>query len=173
MWAFFIFLVLSLNLHRSQYNQASCVFVVKQVQSMDLITYRTSWCLILQYSLAVHAQTAQGCFQKQKGGEHSIRHVIIMFCLIGVWSYVLINACTYLSFSKAVLQLLWCQKIIVFSNWHFRDLSNVNCEELGPLPPGWEIRNTATGRVYFVDHNNRTTQFTDPRLSANLHLVLK
>lgn len=55
----------------------------------------------------------------------------------------------------------------------FRDLSNVNCEELGPLPPGWEIRNTATGRVYFVDHNNRTTQFTDPRLSANLHLVLK
>ncbi|KAF3846896.1 hypothetical protein F7725_003974 [Dissostichus mawsoni] len=44
--------------------------------------------------------------------------------------------------------------------------------ELGPLPPGWEIRNTATGRVYFVDHNNRTTQFTDPRLSANLHLVL-
>lgn len=56
---------------------------------------------------------------------------------------------------------------------HLRDLSNVNCEELGPLPPGWEIRNTATGRVYFVDHNNRTTQFTDPRLSANLHLVLK
>lgn len=54
-----------------------------------------------------------------------------------------------------------------------RDLSNVNCEELGPLPPGWEIRNTATGRVYFVDHNNRTTQFTDPRLSANLHRVLK
>ncbi|XP_035515514.1 E3 ubiquitin-protein ligase SMURF2-like [Morone saxatilis] len=62
------------------------------------------------------------------------------------------------------------------STWHDprvpRDLSNVNCEELGPLPPGWEIRNTATGRVYFVDHNNRTTQFTDPRLSANLHLVL-
>uniref|UniRef100_A0A673BKP7 E3 ubiquitin-protein ligase SMURF1 n=1 Tax=Sphaeramia orbicularis TaxID=375764 RepID=A0A673BKP7_9TELE len=60
------------------------------------------------------------------------------------------------------------------STWHDprvpRDLSNVNCEELGPLPPGWEIRNTATGRVYFVDHNNRTTQFTDPRLSANLHL---
>uniref|UniRef100_A0A665VR73 HECT-type E3 ubiquitin transferase n=1 Tax=Echeneis naucrates TaxID=173247 RepID=A0A665VR73_ECHNA len=68
------------------------------------------------------------------------------------------------------------------STWHdprvpsihfflYRDLSNVNCEELGPLPPGWEIRNTATGRVYFVDHNNRTTQFTDPRLSANLHLL--
>uniref|UniRef100_A0AAX7UJF6 E3 ubiquitin-protein ligase n=1 Tax=Astatotilapia calliptera TaxID=8154 RepID=A0AAX7UJF6_ASTCA len=59
---------------------------------------------------------------------------------------------------------------LIFFFW-FRDLSNVNCEELGPLPPGWEIRNTATGRVYFVDHNNRTTQFTDPRLSANLHLL--
>uniref|UniRef100_A0A672LVQ7 WW domain-containing protein n=1 Tax=Sinocyclocheilus grahami TaxID=75366 RepID=A0A672LVQ7_SINGR len=41
---------------------------------------------------------------------------------------------------------------------------------LGPLPPGWEIRNTATGRVYFVDHNNRTTQFTDPRLSVPFNL---
>uniref|UniRef100_A0A669BFE8 E3 ubiquitin-protein ligase n=1 Tax=Oreochromis niloticus TaxID=8128 RepID=A0A669BFE8_ORENI len=61
--------------------------------------------------------------------------------------------------------------IFLFFFFWFRDLSNVNCEELGPLPPGWEIRNTATGRVYFVDHNNRTTQFTDPRLSANLHLL--
>uniref|UniRef100_A0A673MDB8 E3 ubiquitin-protein ligase n=1 Tax=Sinocyclocheilus rhinocerous TaxID=307959 RepID=A0A673MDB8_9TELE len=58
--------------------------------------------------------------------------------------------------------------IVCFLTLFLLDLSNVNCEELGPLPPGWEIRNTATGRVYFVDHNNRTTQFTDPRLSANL-----
>uniref|UniRef100_A0A8C1WFC9 HECT-type E3 ubiquitin transferase n=1 Tax=Cyprinus carpio TaxID=7962 RepID=A0A8C1WFC9_CYPCA len=46
----------------------------------------------------------------------------------------------------------------------FRDLNSVSCEELGPLPPGWEIRSTVSGRIYFVDHNNRTTQFTDPRL---------
>uniref|UniRef100_A0A8C6KIQ1 HECT-type E3 ubiquitin transferase n=1 Tax=Nothobranchius furzeri TaxID=105023 RepID=A0A8C6KIQ1_NOTFU len=37
------------------------------------------------------------------------------------------------------------------------------CEELGPLPVGWEVRSTVSGRIYFVDHNNRTTQFTDPR----------
>lgn len=43
------------------------------------------------------------------------------------------------------------------------DLSN---EVLGPLPPGWEVRQTASGRPYYVDHNNRTTQFTDPRLSG-------
>lgn len=29
---------------------------------------------------------------------------------------------------------------------------------------GWEVRSTVSGRIYFVDHNNRTTQFTDPRL---------
>uniref|UniRef100_A0A672K2C2 HECT-type E3 ubiquitin transferase n=1 Tax=Sinocyclocheilus grahami TaxID=75366 RepID=A0A672K2C2_SINGR len=39
----------------------------------------------------------------------------------------------------------------------FRDLNSVSCEELGPLPPGWEIRSTVSGRIYFVDHNNRTT----------------
>ena len=46
----------------------------------------------------------------------------------------------------------------------FRDLTSVSCEELGPLPVGWEVRSTVSGRIYFVDHNNRTTQFTDPRL---------
>lgn len=53
-----------------------------------------------------------------------------------------------------------------------RDLTNVCADDmLGALPPGWEVRHTATGRVYFVDHTNRTTQFTDPRLSANLELI--
>lgn len=33
-----------------------------------------------------------------------------------------------------------------------------------PLPEGWEIKHTSTGRKYFVNHNNKTTQFTDPRL---------
>ncbi|KAJ1979372.1 hypothetical protein H4R34_002850 [Dimargaris verticillata] len=35
---------------------------------------------------------------------------------------------------------------------------------LGPLPSGWEQRFTAEGRPYFVDHNTRTTSWTDPRL---------
>ncbi|XP_071443467.1 E3 ubiquitin-protein ligase SMURF2 isoform X2 [Hetaerina americana] len=43
---------------------------------------------------------------------------------------------------------------------------SVATADLGPLPSGWEMRQTASGRVYFVDHNNRTTQFTDPRLSG-------
>jgi len=31
------------------------------------------------------------------------------------------------------------------------------------LPPGWEARQDRTGRLYFVDHNHRTTSWDDPR----------
>lgn len=36
-------------------------------------------------------------------------------------------------------------------------------EPEGPLPAGWELKTTADGAPYFVDHNTRTTTFTDPR----------
>nr|KAG5712169.1 hypothetical protein BaRGS_014519 [Batillaria attramentaria] len=36
-------------------------------------------------------------------------------------------------------------------------------DPLGPLPDGWEKRADANGRVYFVNHKNRTTQWEDPR----------
>lgn len=32
-----------------------------------------------------------------------------------------------------------------------------------PLPTGWEERRTTEGRPYFVDHNTRSTTWTDPR----------
>ncbi|CAL1526012.1 unnamed protein product [Lymnaea stagnalis] len=35
---------------------------------------------------------------------------------------------------------------------------------LGPLPPGWEERTHSDGRVFFIDHNNKTTHWEDPRL---------
>jgi hypothetical protein len=31
-----------------------------------------------------------------------------------------------------------------------------------PLPPGWEARILATGHVYYVDHNTRTTSWQRP-----------
>ncbi|KAK0552912.1 hypothetical protein OC846_001491 [Tilletia horrida] len=40
--------------------------------------------------------------------------------------------------------------------------------QLGPLPSGWEMRLTATARVYFVDHNTKTTTWDDPRLPSSL-----
>lgn len=55
-----------------------------------------------------------------------------------------------------------------------RELMNrqdINLDDLvGRLPPGWEIRTTGN-RPYYVNHNNRTTQFTDPRLVANVAML--
>ena len=58
------------------------------------------------------------------------------------------------------------------STWHDpripRDIAGQGMSgvDLGSMPPGWEKRETSSGRFYFVDHHNRTTQFTDPRLSG-------
>ncbi|XP_074856635.1 BAG family molecular chaperone regulator 3 [Carettochelys insculpta] len=42
--------------------------------------------------------------------------------------------------------------------------------ERGPLPPGWEVKlDPQTGWPFFVDHNNRTTTWSDPRLLAEPH----
>ncbi|KAL5235687.1 hypothetical protein ACI65C_003097 [Semiaphis heraclei] len=38
-------------------------------------------------------------------------------------------------------------------------------DELEPLPEGWEERVHADGRIFFIDHNTRTTQWEDPRLN--------
>ncbi|XP_063241165.1 E3 ubiquitin-protein ligase Nedd-4 isoform X4 [Bacillus rossius redtenbacheri] len=38
-------------------------------------------------------------------------------------------------------------------------------DELGPLPEGWEERVHTDGRIFFIDHNTRSTQWEDPRLS--------
>ncbi|KAJ3033576.1 hypothetical protein HDV00_006062 [Rhizophlyctis rosea] len=39
---------------------------------------------------------------------------------------------------------------------------------LGPLPSGWEMRMTNTGRIYFVDHNAKITTWDDPRLPGSV-----
>ncbi|KAJ8482507.1 hypothetical protein ONZ45_g14927 [Pleurotus djamor] len=46
--------------------------------------------------------------------------------------------------------------------------SQVPNPQLGPLPSGWEMRLTSTGRIYFVDHNTRTTAWDDPRLPSSV-----
>uniref|UniRef100_A0A0A9Z0S7 E3 ubiquitin-protein ligase n=1 Tax=Lygus hesperus TaxID=30085 RepID=A0A0A9Z0S7_LYGHE len=37
--------------------------------------------------------------------------------------------------------------------------------DLGPLPEGWEERTHTDGRIFFIDHNTRNTQWEDPRLA--------
>ncbi|KAJ2587977.1 hypothetical protein H4R99_007964, partial [Coemansia sp. RSA 1722] len=47
-------------------------------------------------------------------------------------------------------------------------IAGQTASRLGPLPSGWEMRLTSQGRVYFVDHNTKTTTWDDPRLPSNL-----
>ena len=41
-------------------------------------------------------------------------------------------------------------------------MANLNIS-LGPLPEGWEQSMTPQGEVYFINHNNKTTSWSDPR----------
>ncbi|VDN53339.1 unnamed protein product [Dracunculus medinensis] len=53
----------------------------------------------------------------------------------------------------------WEQRYLLQSNAMI-----ANDDPLGPLPNGWEKRaDPSTGRIYFVNHVNRTTQWEDPR----------
>uniref|UniRef100_A0A1W7RA52 E3 ubiquitin-protein ligase n=1 Tax=Hadrurus spadix TaxID=141984 RepID=A0A1W7RA52_9SCOR len=40
-----------------------------------------------------------------------------------------------------------------------------NVDDLGSLPEGWEERVHTDGRIFFIDHNTRITQWEDPRLN--------
>lgn len=57
--------------------------------------------------------------------------------------------------------------------WHDpsvpKELLNANLDLdllVGPLASNWEISQTDSGRVYYINHTKETTQFTDPRLVA-------
>ena len=44
------------------------------------------------------------------------------------------------------------------------NLSYIIEEDVNEFPIGWEQRETPDGRVYFVDHINRSTTYVDPRI---------
>ena len=39
-------------------------------------------------------------------------------------------------------------------------------EDVPPLPPGWEARRSAKGRIFYLDHNTRTTHWKPPTRGA-------
>uniref|UniRef100_A0A4W4F0J5 E3 ubiquitin-protein ligase n=1 Tax=Electrophorus electricus TaxID=8005 RepID=A0A4W4F0J5_ELEEL len=45
---------------------------------------------------------------------------------------------------------------------HLAPTANKEFDPLGPLPQGWEKRTDSNGRMYFVHHPTRTTQWEDP-----------
>lgn len=42
--------------------------------------------------------------------------------------------------------------------------NNCNGQQLGPLPEGWEEAITVSNETYFINHQNRTTSWLDPRI---------
>ncbi|AWP01621.1 putative E3 ubiquitin-protein ligase NEDD4 [Scophthalmus maximus] len=47
---------------------------------------------------------------------------------------------------------------------NMRKRPSLDPADLGPLPPGWEERVHSDGRIFYIDHNTRATQWDDPRL---------
>ncbi|XP_053849240.1 E3 ubiquitin-protein ligase Itchy homolog isoform X5 [Vidua macroura] len=57
----------------------------------------------------------------------------------------------------------------IYGNQDFSSTQNKEFDPLGPLPHGWEKRTDSNGRVYFVNHNTRITQWEDPRSQGQLN----
>uniref|UniRef100_A0A8D1RUE4 E3 ubiquitin-protein ligase n=2 Tax=Sus scrofa TaxID=9823 RepID=A0A8D1RUE4_PIG len=48
---------------------------------------------------------------------------------------------------------------------HLRGKTSLDpSSDLGPLPPGWEERTHTDGRIFYINHNIKKTQWEDPRL---------
>ncbi|KAM9826292.1 E3 ubiquitin-protein ligase NEDD4 isoform 1-T1 [Syngnathus typhle] len=50
---------------------------------------------------------------------------------------------------------------------HVRRRASLDPSDLGPLPPGWEERVHTDGRIFYIDHNTKITQWDDPRLQTS------
>ena len=53
------------------------------------------------------------------------------------------------------------------TQWDITELIVVDNTANNPLPEGWEIKYTKEGKKFFVDHNTKSTFWTDPREGAN------
>uniref|UniRef100_A0A8C0Y6D1 E3 ubiquitin-protein ligase n=1 Tax=Cyprinus carpio carpio TaxID=630221 RepID=A0A8C0Y6D1_CYPCA len=50
---------------------------------------------------------------------------------------------------------------------HIRRRVSLDPTDLGPLPPGWEERVHSDGRIFYINHNTKATQWEDPRLQSS------
>ncbi|KAF6768571.1 hypothetical protein AHF37_11888 [Paragonimus kellicotti] len=53
---------------------------------------------------------------------------------------------------------------LILARYFGKEAERHSMKDLGPLPPGWEERVHTNGRIFYIDHNARTTQWEDPRL---------
>ena len=59
-------------------------------------------------------------------------------------------------------QVYFVNRVTGQSTWYDPTLPKetiIYNQDMNKLPEGWEVRYTANGRQYFVDHNTKTTQF--------------
>uniref|UniRef100_A0A672ZL16 E3 ubiquitin-protein ligase n=1 Tax=Sphaeramia orbicularis TaxID=375764 RepID=A0A672ZL16_9TELE len=61
------------------------------------------------------------------------------------------------------------QRFIIGAQDQVTAAQNKEFDPLGPLPLGWEKRTDSNGRVYFVHHPTRSTQWEDPRTQGLLN----
>ncbi|XP_057685041.1 itchy E3 ubiquitin protein ligase b [Corythoichthys intestinalis] len=61
------------------------------------------------------------------------------------------------------------QRFIIGGQDQAAAAQNKEYDPLGPLPNGWEKRTDSNGRVYFVHHPTRSTQWEDPRSQGLLN----
>ena len=63
--------------------------------------------------------------------------------------------------TNASLEWLWSVMSLTAHD-KTRTERSTTWERPQPLPPGWEMRRDPRGRVYYVDHNTRTTTWQRP-----------
>nr|XP_029709789.1 transcriptional coactivator yorkie-like isoform X2 [Aedes albopictus] len=66
---------------------------------------------------------------------------------------------------QAAQQQSLTRQAILHSRGRSYDVSNQHAV-YGDLPPGWEQAKTQDGRIYYLNHNTRTTTWEDPRITA-------
>ena len=49
------------------------------------------------------------------------------------------------------------------TQWDITELMLADNTAHNPLPEGWEVKYTKEGKKFFVDHNTKSTSWTDPR----------
>lgn len=68
----------------------------------------------------------------------------------------------------SILQKIRSNSLIYYKKYqHNKELVkflNMFSNKSDPLPPGWEMKLENTNKLFFVDHNSRSTTFIDPRL---------
>uniref|UniRef100_A0A7N6A415 HECT-type E3 ubiquitin transferase n=1 Tax=Anabas testudineus TaxID=64144 RepID=A0A7N6A415_ANATE len=62
--------------------------------------------------------------------------------------------------------------LLHFPGWELLEEQNLagrrQSQQLPPLPPGWEERQDNLGRIYYVNHERRTTQWLRPTVDSDL-----